>query len=276
MNGRHDLLTALRLTSDVRCLTGMLAVSFFAVFLVCATPAQAAISRIGSITVYSPGGNKAGSMTIDVPANATLAICAFVGWNGVNGVWSNGAVTLGGSPMNVGLTLDTSASYHTGSVFYLFDPPTGQGLSLAYDADGLQDFQVGVLAVVAFYSGVDSSGFRDTDVIQGNDSRSVTSTAQSGDLVVSFAAFTANVTSSGWTGPTEILNTGDIGGSRGSYAEASPSGDLTSTFTINNGDSDMSIGAMVLKPAGGGGGGEPAPSGTVIRSGIIRSGRIGQ
>lgn len=213
-----------------------------------------AITRIGSITSVAIGNANTGSTSITVPSDAQLIVVGVSGFpiDASASFFSGGSLKLNGVALTAVAT-DTNSSAFEGALFYLNLPATGSQ-TLAWDWGGTGNVLDGPLVAYGFYKGIDANGpVRSSSGVQAgvDPHMSGTLTAQSGDLIVAWGShFVSNTDRSfSWTGATEVQGFTNVGNADGSWAEASPTGNQTVSYTCSE-NSDGGVAAIVLKPAG--------------------------
>jgi hypothetical protein len=214
------------------------------------------VVQTGSTLTYTNAtlgsGNTGSTGNVITVPTCDIAIVLFGGWAATNDMWSGGVHTLGGEVLTKALDFDDDYSFHLGGVFYKINPTTGSSKALSYDLLGSGTLTTGANAILTFWSGVDTSSFRDTDVL-GNSAfgtpRTLTSTVLTGDKVLAFATFTSPTTHT-WTGPAELSYITGLNNSiTMATADISSGTTYDSTFSIDSGDRDGYFGALVLKPS---------------------------
>lgn len=211
-----------------------------------------AISRIGGVGDIHSSANT-GSQSINVPADATLAVVAVSGAGGTASFFSTTPPTINSVSMQTGRADDASTLYGMSAIFYLVNPSTGSR-NLAWDWAGAGTCSSGCHIMYTFYKGINAS-----DPIRSSGGNAALGTfavtnsmlAQYGDLAV--AAGYSNDGTAGkditWTNATEVID--DIyNNSGGAYAESSPSANLSilTNFIENLGDK-TALSSIVIKPA---------------------------
>lgn len=230
-------------------------------------------NRIGSI-----GGDikstSSGTVSVDVAAGTQLLLVGTTGYNGTAGFMSDHPPTISGQAFDGVIAGDLANADMMGALFYKWSPPTGSGLSLAFNwtvtpSDGVR-FAWGC------YKDVDTSGFRDSQETQQAGAPHGTSTllSPSGDLIVAFGwQFVSANRTFAWTGATEVAAAAPSGTSGDdadwSWAEATPSGNQTVSFSVTGEDADGGVAVVVLKP------GTASPDATVTPSGFSVASSLG-
>lgn len=222
-------------------------------FMTVSSPLHAAITRIGSVTQVNSIPNT-GSSSVSVPSDAEMMVVAISGFESGAGYFSGGTVTIAGISMSV-VAADGDNTKFMGAMFYKILPTTGTQ-TLAWNWSGTNPSEAGVVIAYGFYKGMDTvSPLRDSDGAQqaANPHVSKTLTAQSGDLIVAwmfqYAPSDSTIT---WTGATSIYDSSVSVDGKGSWAEASPTGNQTVSASGSS-NQDGGVIAIVLKQAGGGG-----------------------
>lgn len=208
-------------------------------------------TRTGSISSFTNSANS-GSTSITIPADATMLIVGVSGYHPTTNYFSGGSMTIGGNAMTA-VAADGDTSAFMGTLFYLFNPPTGSQ-TLAWDWIGTNAPNNGILFAWGAYKDLDTSGIRSSSGTQqaANPHTTGTLTAQSGDLIVAFVEqYASSNATFTWTSATEISEFTNFISADASWAEASPTGNQTVSASSSN-DSDGGIMAIVLKPAAGG------------------------
>jgi hypothetical protein len=228
---------------------------------------SAAVSRTGSLTEIDDR-NDSSSQSVSVPSDATLAVVAVSGFQSTVNKFSGGTVTLGGSTMTaVSSGQDGTTSRFMGAMFYLVNPPTGTQ-TLAWDWLGSTNPTDGVVLVHGYYKGnATVSMARDTDGVQGAATSYSTKslTATTGDLIIAWGHLfkTTSLTYS-WTNATKVADfqtTTSFQNAGGSWAEGSPSGNTSVTFSHSGTTAnDGGVGALVVKS------GQNAPAAPTLSS----------
>lgn len=211
-----------------------------------------AISRIGGIGDIHNTGNT-GSQSINVPADATLAVVAVSGLGGTASFFSTTPPTINNVSMQTGRADDASILYGMSSIFYLVNPSTGSQ-ALAWDWAGAGTCSSGCHIMYAFYKGINTADpirSRGGNAALGAITITNIMNAQYGDLAVATGYSNDGTTGQdiAWTNATEVID--DIyNNSGGAYAEASPSASLNilTNFIENVGDK-IALSSIVLKPA---------------------------
>lgn len=210
------------------------------------------VSRTGSVTDIHNNVNS-GSQSITVPSDATLAIVTANGFYNQANYFSSGSVTLGGDTMSVGRSDDSDITYEFSAIFYLINPSTGSQ-TLAWDWAGSNAPSSGVHIHYAFYKDIDTSSLiRDTGGQQTATGTATTGsmTAQTGDMAIAIAhGYDSSLPSFNWTNATET-DDDQYNFSASSYAEATPSGNITITATQTGGSGVTpytTMSAIVIKP----------------------------
>lgn len=217
-----------------------------------------AITRSGSVTQFNGPTTNTGSTTVTVPADAEVMVVGVCGYPDAGGAsyFSGGSLTLNSVAFTV-VAGDTDNSAFEGSLFYLVSPATGSQ-TLAWDWAGTDTIgSFGPILAYAFYKGVDTANLiRSSSGSQqaSNPHTSATLTAQTGDLIVAWGWQFADATNRtvAWTGATEQLAITEFASADGSWAEASPTGNQTVSFSCAAFSADGGVTAIVLKPASGG------------------------
>lgn len=219
-----------------------------------------AITRTGSVTQFNATTGNTGTQGVTVPADAEIMVFGVTGYpdGGEASYFSGGSVSLNGSAFTA-VAGDANNSAFEGSLFYLTLPSTGSQ-TLSWDWLGAGAItSLGPKGAYAFYKGIDTaSPVRDSDGAQAAADPHTTKslTAVTNDLIVAFGyqfadGFDRTWT---WTNATEQQALTLFQDADGSWAEASPTGNQTVSFT-STGSRDGGVCAIVLKPAAVGGGG---------------------
>lgn len=215
-----------------------------------------AIERISYSNISNSTANS-GTVAITVPADATLAVLMLSGYNGTTNYFTGGTdPTINSVTMSQITGTDGDTGKWMGAIFYLVNPATGSQ-TLAWDWAGTGTGDQANIFVMAYYKGVDTADLvRDTFGGQfgNNPYASDTLTAASGDLIIACASgFFDGAESHSWTGATTVASFNPNAYANLVFAEASPTGDQSVTYTGNM--NDGALGCLVLKADAGGGGG---------------------
>jgi hypothetical protein len=215
-----------------------------------------AIERTGSFVEVETDGNNTGSVSVTVPADATLMVVGVTGFpdDSSASYFSGGAMTIAGATFT-DVAADASSSAFEGMFAYRLSPATGSQ-TLAWDWSGTAN-NLGNRALIGygFYKGIDlGDPVRDTYGGQEGSSPHATDTmtAVSGDWVIAWAfQFQSGATTFAWTNATAAAEFHHSGGggdpsSHGAFGEATPSGNVQITATVT-GSADGGIAAVVFK-----------------------------
>lgn len=215
-----------------------------------------AVARTGSISVVTDGSNTS-SVSVTVPAGASLAMLFVCGYHGATGLFSapGAAPTLGGSAMTLAVGSDDE-NLVGGCAYYLKNPPSGTQ-TYAWDWGGASNSSTGDTHFIVYYTGTDGTtpiGATVEDQATASPMSAGALANSSGDLVTAFGwAFrSGSAPGISWSNVTSVqAETQNAGapGSYGAYAETAGTGtNITPSFTYT-GD-DVGIIGIVLKASG--------------------------
>ena len=224
------------------------------------------------------------SSTIEVPADAELAIAFFCGHKADANHFSGGGMTLTKGGVDTAMTAipnnaegDNSTATYQGTMFYMVSPDTGTNKSWKWDWAGtgaLDD--ANRKGLLTFWKGVDTaSPIRDGGAGQASNVPFTSSEllAQTGDLVFAIAwgvATPGEGSIDSWSNLTLLEQiTAGAGNMDAALATGSPSGNVTVAASTATDFESGGIIAAVIKPAGGGGGGGGGASQTQGGSSIM-------
>jgi hypothetical protein len=231
-----------------------------------------AITQTGSTLSFNTATNTntgTASTTITVPGDAEFAVAAVsCAASAALGYFSSGSVTLTKGGVDTAMTVastagdNTNAGFWAAAMWYMALPDTGSNKSLKWDWLGAAGSDRVIHMSLTFWTGADtSSPVRSTSGAQptGLPFTTGTLTAESGDLIIAFAAAFnggADSTAGAWSGGLATLSDlALVDNGDSAWATASPSGNTTVGLSTATGWEDGAIVAIVVKPAGGGGGG---------------------
>src|SRR5262245_290966 len=176
-----------------------------------------AITQTGSVSYFHTGtttNTGTASSTITVPSDAQLVIACLSSFDGVAAYYSTGSVTFtkGGTDtaMSLGIAGDDDTGVWMSSLWYLVAPDTGSNKSLKWDWSGSGSSDDNTTLAISFWKGIDTaSPVRDADRGHGASAPPYTTptlTAQSGDLIVAFAAAFSSGSNgnASWTNATAL------------------------------------------------------------------------
>lgn len=226
-----------------------------------------AVTRIGSLVESADAERTAntGSESITVPADAEIMIVGVHGYQSISSYFSGGAgtrLTIAGAAFTNLTQGDASTSFFMGALFYRLAPATGTQ-TLAWDWAGTDAPTEPVRIVYGFYKGLHATTpIRDTDGVQSNLPYTTPSlTAASGDLIVAWGWGYDGADETGgssWTNASVVTDYPTrYGNAVASWAEGSPSGNTTVTWSAWTGVEDGGVCALVLTPAAAGAAGNP-------------------
>ena len=212
------------------------------------------ITRTGEVATGSFGTAQTGSVSITVPADATLAVIGCTSYKGVANLMSGGSIAIGGVNATVIAGGDSDTANYMGCLWYLPTPATGtQTLSWFWLGGGPTD-RATPYAVV-FYTGINTADLvRDTFGAQqstGNPSATDVMTAAAGDVLVAYAFRFASSGTAVWTW-SGATNLGQYvaGESAATFGEAFPTAptSVSASETVAN-STFGGILALVVKGA---------------------------
>lgn len=224
-----------------------------------------AIVQTGSVlTFLAQTGNNTGTVStaITVPSDADFIVVGWSGFGGVSNYYSTGSMTFTKGGVDTAMTSastlgDSSSGFWCSAIFYMALPDTGTNKTLKWDWLGSGAAgSTSSLCSITFWKGVNtSSPVRGSS---GANSGSLpytsgTITAQSGDLIVAFAAGSINGvegTINSWSNLT-LLNqiTGGAVNADAAWATGSPFGNTTVAASTGTNYTDGGIVAISLIPA---------------------------
>lgn len=210
-----------------------------------------ALARIGALANFS-SATQTSSSSVTVGAGATLFVVCTSGYLASANAMSGTTPTLNGVACTGKLSIDSDTGAFMGAMFYWVNPATGsQTLAWSW-AIAINN---GVLFVVGSYSGVDTaSPVRSSSGVQapaGGTISTASLTAQTADLVVAWSSRFSGGGAGSWTWTNATVVTSFVGTDThtiGSFAEASPSGNVVVSIAESNSNGDGGIGAFVFKP----------------------------
>lgn len=227
-----------------------------------------AITQAGSMQSFDGPFANSGTVTatMTVPADAEIAVVGWSGYSTTANYFTGGSMTLtkGGvdTAMTVAVTGANSADNNTGvwmgAVFYLVAPDTGTNKSLKFDWVGAGNPSDGDgMCSITFWKGIDTaSPVRSALGAQASAVPVTTGTLTclTGDLIVAFAACyasspTVDGTADSWSNLTTLTQIPQQAHADGAWATGSPSGNTTVALSTETGFDDVTITAVVLKPA---------------------------
>lgn len=201
-----------------------------------------AIARESSDTA-GVGWSTPASFSVTIPAGTDVIVLINAGWN-----FDLSGASLGAQNFTIDHESEQGGTNDDIAVAHLFSPSStgAQTISVSYSSPNGYNSRIYAI----YYSGVDTTGLRDSDIADGY---SLTLTTTSGDMVVSGAVADAEIS---WTNATEIAS-GDAT-SVGDTSVAQTSADGASEI-VSCTNSATGICALVLIPESEGGGASPVP-----------------
>lgn len=228
---------------------------------------MAIVQTGATLTFPALGALNAGtvSSTINVPADAEIAIAAWSGYSTTAGYFTGGSMTLTKGAVDTAMIAVPNGDALGGSAwaapaFYLVLPDTGSNKTLKWDWSGAAAADdASSLCSVTFWKGIDtSSPVRNANGAQSSGSTPYTTptlTAVLGDLIVAWiAAFAggAEGTANSFSNLSLLTQITKSGTADGAWATGSPSGNVAVACSTDTGWDDGGISAIVLKPAASG------------------------